>query len=80
MRIVELVSPTSVPGAAFPEAVAPAEVLAPAVLGDELPAADDDDDDDDDEQPAARAMTVSMLAAMTQNLVFNNTMLRPYNG
>jgi hypothetical protein len=94
MRIVVLVSPTSLPGAAVPEAGVPPEALEPEALGDEPPAADVDGDDDD-EQPAASAMTASALAAMTRSRVrrrpdaplvvrdlswpFQITMLRPHN-
>jgi hypothetical protein len=92
MRIVVLVSPISLPGAAVPEAGAPPEALEPEALGDEPTAADVDDDD---EQPAASAMTASALAAMTSSRVrrrpdapvlvrdlswpFQITMLRPHN-
>jgi hypothetical protein len=91
-RIVVLVSPISLPGAAVPETDVPPEAVGPAALGDEPPAADVDDDD---EQPAASAMTASALAAMTRSRVrrrpdapllvrdlswpFQITMLRPHN-
>jgi len=91
MRIVVLVSPISVPGAAVPETDVPPEALEPELPGDEPPAGDVDDD----EQPAASAMTASTLAAMTSSrgrqrpdvpvLVrdlswpFQITMLRPHN-
>jgi hypothetical protein len=93
-RIVVLVSPTSVPGAAVPETGVPPEALEPAALGDDPPAAGVDGDDDD-EQPAANVMTASALAAMTRSRVrrlpdaprgvldlswpFQITMLRPHN-
>jgi hypothetical protein len=81
MRIVVLVSPTSVPGAGVPDRGVAGAVPAP--------------EDGDDEQPAVSAMTASALAAMAKclvrqrparllparepSLLFRITMLRPYN-
>jgi hypothetical protein len=91
-RICVLVSPISLPAAGVPEIDAPPDALEPALPGAEPPAADVDDDD---EQPAASAMTVSALAAMTSSRArprpgvpllvcdlswpFQITMLRPHN-